>query len=136
MTVYSKFNEKNAVQFDANVTTADKYGAFNGTDAPTKPTFLTAAFVMQDLAASYVATPTTKAIPIVGTAYPRGTPLEVRAHRGGGAESWTDLTSIGDGRTYNTTLAVGINTGWAIEIRVKTTQTTIFTSGSFAVTAP
>lgn len=136
-TIFSKVGEKTPIHFDSKVVKAGEYGAFNGTDAPTATAFGAMAVVLQDNAASYqlVGEATAFAVPVVGSVFPAGTTLEARAHRSGGTESWAALTVSEDGRTLNTTIAVAANTGWAIQIRSKVTQTVLATSTTFDVLA-
>lgn len=136
-TIFAKVGETTPIHFDAAVVKAGAYGSFNGTDAPTATAFGAMAVVLQDNAASYqiVSPATTYAVPVIGSVFPAGTTLEVRAHRSAGTESWTTLTVGEDGHTINTTIAVAANTGWAIQIRSKVTQTVLATSTSFDVLA-
>lgn len=136
-TIFSKVGEKTPIHFDSKVVHAGEYGSFNGTDAPTATAFGAMSAILQDNATSYqiVSPATTYAVPIIGSVYPQGTTLEVRAHRSNGTESWTTLTVGEDGRTINTTIAVAANTGWAIQVRSKITQTVLATSTSFDVLA-
>ena len=136
-TIFAKVGEKTPVHFDSAVVKAGSYGSFNGTDAPTAPVFGEMKALLQDNAAEYqiVGTDTTFAVPVIGSVFPAGTTLEARAHRSGGTESWAALTVSEDGRTINTTINVAANTGWAIQIRSKVTQTVLATSTTFDVLA-
>lgn len=132
---FAKYGETTPILFDAAVTKPSEYGVFSGS-APVAPVVGDFDVILQDFASSYqIVTGGNFPVPLVGSVHPGGVALEVRAHRSAGNEAWTDLAIASDGKTINTTLAVTANTGWAIEIRVKATQVTIYTSTSFTVVA-
>lgn len=137
MAVYAKFGETTPIHLDLSVCDPNVYGVFANDTAPTAPTYGATTMIMTPLAASYQIAQgeTTYPVPIVGRVYPTAPPLEVRAHRSGGTETWSDM-AVGEKGVINTTFAVAANTGWAIEIRVKTTQLAVLTSSSFTVLAP
>lgn len=101
---------------------------------PPTPSTGQVVVVLEDLAASYTFTSgSTYAVPVVGTMFPPGVPLQYRAHRTGGSESWTDLTVPGDGKTLDFTVSVSANTGWAIYFRVKESQVAVGNTTTFTV---